>query len=86
MELLVLGLMLVPTWLVLQGSSVNPTGFGRAGQTGIWLRMSLSAAQTTHKEILMSVSSSPVHRLGLCCSLCPSVDVGYLEPVHDALL
>lgn len=33
----------------------------------------------------MSVSSSPVHRLGLCRSPHPSVDAGYLEPVHKML-
>lgn len=84
MELLVLGLMLVPI-PVLQNSSVNHTGLGRAGKRGEWLRMSLSAAQVTHKEILMSVSSSPVHRLGPYHSPRPSVHAGYLESVHKML-
>lgn len=64
---------------------MNLFGLGRAGKRGLWLKMSLSAAQATRKEILMSVSSSPVHRLGLRRSPCPSVGVGYLEPDHKML-
>lgn len=33
----------------------------------------------------MSVSSSPVHRPGLCRSPRPSVDAGYIESVHKML-
>lgn len=71
--------------LLLQGSSVNLSGLGRAGKRGVCLKMSLSAAQATHKEMLMSVLSSPVHRLGLCRSPHPSVGVGSLESVHKML-